>query len=105
MEPAWLNKKREIPSVVSSLYNDAKLSGAWIYHKSTRRFYTPDEFIENWPDIYQQSPRGKNNREDFQIMSPMAAIRQRAEWVAKANAELQEIMRKLESYNASFKIK
>ncbi|WP_433863108.1 hypothetical protein [Sphingobacterium thalpophilum] len=105
MEPAWLKKKKEIPSVVTSLYNDARIAGAWIYYVPKRQFYTPKEFIENWESVFYQSPRGKNNRADFQIMNPMAAIRQRAEWVAKASAELQEIMRKLEQYHAEFKAK
>jgi len=104
MESNWRDRKREVPSAVASLYSDAKLNGAWIYHIPTRRYYTPDEFMENWFVVFQQN-RSKNNRNEFQIMNPMAAIRQRAEWVTKANAELQEIMRKLESYNASFKIK
>lgn len=103
MTPDWLKKKKEIPSVVLSLKNDALATGSWIYQKSTRRFYTPEEFMENWERIYQQSPRGKNNREDFQIMNPMAAVRQRSLWVAKANAELQDVMKKLEAYQAQFK--
>ncbi|MCW8309643.1 hypothetical protein K7A41_00180 [Sphingobacterium sp. InxBP1] len=105
MQREWLKKNKEIPSVVTSLYNDAKLNGAWIYHKVTRRFYTPDEFLKDWSTIYFEGRRGADNRDAFQIMNPMAAIRQRAEWVAKASAELQEIMRKLEQYQAQFKVK
>lgn len=51
MEPAWLKKKKEIPSVVTSLYNDARMAGAWIYYVPKRQFYTPKEFIENWESI------------------------------------------------------
>ncbi|MDM1294302.1 hypothetical protein HX021_08320 [Sphingobacterium sp. N143] len=105
MEREWLKKKMEIPIVVKSMYNDAKLNGAWIYHKVTRKFYTPEEFLASWVRIYTEGRRGGSNRDDFQIMNPMAAVKQRAEWVAKANSELQEIMRKLEAYQAQFKPK
>ncbi|WP_447768356.1 hypothetical protein [Sphingobacterium faecium] len=103
MVPAWLDKKREIPTDVRSLINLARENNCWIYEQKTRIFYTPDEFLEKWPLLYHEGRRGINNNKEFAVKSPYVAIKQRAEWVKRANEELQAILKKLESYEAHFK--
>lgn len=103
MVPEWLNKKKETPGDVISLFNLAKLNNCWIYHNRTRIFYTPDEFLENWKHFFRESSRGINNNKEFAVKNPYVAIKQRAEWIKKANEELQLILTKLEGYEAEFK--
>ncbi|WP_400263082.1 hypothetical protein ACFX5U_08440 [Sphingobacterium sp. SG20118] len=103
MVPAWLDKKREIPSDVRALTNLARENNCWIYHIRTRIFYTPDEFMSQWTLLYTEGMKGLSNNKEFAVKSPYVAIKQRAEWVNKANEELQAILTKLESYEAEFK--
>lgn len=103
MTPAWLESKREIPNMVRTLVDNAKLYNCWIYHIKTRIFYTPEEFMAKWSLLYSEGRRGVDNYKEFALKSPYVAIKQRAEWINKANAELQVILTKLETYEAEFK--
>lgn len=102
MEPEWRNKKVEIPSDVKAIYQDALQNNCWVYHTTTRKFYTPIEFFENWKSIYREHKRYGSNQKDLIIMNPMAAIRQRAKWVDIANRELQEVLVKLKNSSANW---
>lgn len=107
--PEWLKKRHEpaeMPPHAVALYKDAKFSGSWIYDAKTRKFYTPDEFLEIWPRIYPEpGTRYSHDEPDIKIMNPLAAVRQRALWVEKAAAELQYILKKLEAYTGTFEKK
>ena len=103
MEPAWRNKIKEIPSNVKAIYQDAQLNNCWIYHQTTRKFYTPAEFLFQWQSIYREGRRHGSNEKDFLVMNPMAAIRQRAKWVNIANQELQDVLEKLQKSNPEWR--
>lgn len=54
--PLWHRKepqKKEMPSRAVALYKDAKVNECWIYHISKKKFYTPDEFADQWDDFYK----------------------------------------------------
>lgn len=105
--PAWRGKGQEVievPSHIIATYKNAYVNGCWIYDSKDRKFYTPLEFIDNWKNIYSELDHEKPNPK-LKVMNPMAAVRQRAEWVRKASEELQAVLEKLEKYNASFERK
>lgn len=106
--PLWHRKeqpkRKEMPSSVLATYKDAKVNNAWIYHVKSRKWFTPDEFFDQWDSVYIGKSMFNNNPE-FKIMNPLAAVRQRAQWVEKAGEELQSILKKLEDYSATFEKK
>jgi len=100
--PAWINRNKQTPSDVVSLIKTARVNGCWIFHERRQRFYTPDEFEENWEKVVHSD--GKvNNFKEFKIVNPMYAVRLCARWVDIANQRQQEILKKLEGYNGEFK--
>ncbi len=105
--PPWRNRqpeKKEMPSRAAALLKSAKVNDCWIYDITKKKFYTPEEFADQWESIYREPWEMRPNLE-FKVLSPMAAIKQRAEWVRNASEELQGILEKLEKYNASFERK
>ncbi|PVH27021.1 hypothetical protein [Sphingobacterium corticibacter] len=105
--PLWHRRepeKKEMPSKAAALYKSAKVNDCWIYDLIKKKFYTPEEFAEKWESVYREPGEIRPNLE-FKVMSPMAAIKQRAEWVRKASEELQAVLEKLEKYNVSFERK
>lgn len=93
----------ETPAEVSSLHRFAEQNHCWIYFEGDRKFYTPDEFLEQWKRLYKQEKTGFSNIKDFVVKNPFAAIRQRIEWVNKVNDELQSMLKKFEGYDMTFK--
>lgn len=105
--PAWHRKGAEVievPSHIIATYKNAYVNGCWIYDSKDRKFYTPLEFIDNLKKIYSGLDHDKPNPK-LRVMNPMAAIKQRAEWVRKASEEMQAVLTKLEQYHITFKKK
>ncbi|UXD67732.1 hypothetical protein [Sphingobacterium faecium] len=101
---AWgIEEKKEVPAEVTSLYRFALQNNCWIYYDHNRVFYTPEEFMDKWRQLYKQEHTGLSNIKDFAVKSPYAAIKQRAGWIKKANEELQALLEKLEGYDIQFK--
>lgn len=103
MEPWRVKEKEGIPAEVTSLHRFAIQNNCWIYHDNTRIFYTPEEFLEKWEQVYKEEHTGLSNIKDFAVKSPYAAIKQRAGWIKRANEELQALLKKLEGYDIQFK--
>ncbi|MGJ1204173.1 hypothetical protein [Sphingobacterium lactis] len=102
--PAWLTKKKEIPSEVLALIKDARVNGCWIYHESKRTFYTPEELEAQWDRIIYINNK-MNNLRDFKKVTPIFAVRTCAHWLQVTNAKFQEVILKFDQYTYEFKSK
>ena len=101
MEKPWLAEKKEVPPEVLAIIKNARVNGCWIYRESAKEFYTPEEFESNWKNIVRDGKR--NNFGDFKIVTPLFAVRLTAKWVDIANKKMQEVIEKLQGYEATFK--
>ena len=99
-----MNRNKLTPSDVVSLIKTVWVNGFWIYHERHQRLYTLEELEENWIKVVHSD--GKvNNFKEFKIVNPMYAVRLCERWIDIANQREQEILKKLEGYNAEFKVK
>lgn len=86
-----------MPSWVIVFAREARLQNCWIYCKTSKKFYTPEELEADWKALHREHRKtGASNEGDFVLKVPEAAIRQRAEWVKRASQELDAI---IEKYN------
>lgn len=88
----------EMPGWCYNMIKEARFHNCWIYSKRTKDFYTPDEFENKWKAHCTTDRRNADLSEEYCIKFPHVAIRQRAEWVRKASAELDAIMKKYEEF-------
>jgi len=102
MIPPWLNRKLEIPAEVTALVKSARVNKCWIYDKKKRVYYTAEEFAQSWNRIIDSEMESDRITQGFSIVNPFFAVKQRVEWVNKANAELQAIMEKLKEYESEW---
>lgn len=85
----------KIPANFDVLAKTARVNNCLIYHKPSKKWFTPEEF-EKWPaEISQTRTFRKDNASDFVIVKPQFILKQRIEWVNKANEELQRIIKLL----------
>lgn len=83
----------KIPANFDVLAKTARVNGCLIYHRPSKKWFTPEEF-EEWPaEISQTRTFRKDNAADFVIVQPQFILKQRIEWVNRANEELQKILR------------
>ena len=52
------------------LIKEAKVSNMWIYKKSTKQWFTPDEFEKFISPVREQKSRQGNGYEDYVIRDP-----------------------------------
>ena len=80
-----------VPANFEVLAKTARVNNCVIYYKPTKVWFTPDELLEG-PSVITQSRKLKGtNVADFSIVKPEFILKQRIEWVNKANEELQRI--------------
>ncbi|GEM_PF-2003556 len=82
----------KIPANFAVLAKTARVNKCLIYHKPSKKWFTPEEF-EAWPsEISQTRTYRSDNAADFALVQPHFILKQRIEWVNKANEELQRIV-------------
>lgn len=83
----------KIPANFDVLAKTARVNGCLIYHRPSKKWFTPEEFEDCPAEISQTRTFRKDNAAEFVIVQPQFILKQRIEWVNKANAELQRILR------------
>ncbi|SMG32528.1 hypothetical protein [Sphingobacterium psychroaquaticum] len=87
MEPAWMNKERDMPYGVDVLVRTAKQNKCLIFCVSNRCFYTPQEMLDSWESIFPMRAE-INVFERFKLKTPSQALDICSKWQHK----VQEIM-------------
>lgn len=90
--------KRQVPPTIWKKYHEAVQADCWIYHSTTHQWYTPAEFLENWPKLYRESRYGADNLADFKIMDAMAGERAYKKQMRDAMAAYLKFRSKIEAY-------
>lgn len=67
----------------------------WIYKKSTKRWFTPDEFQQFIEPVREHKRRQGNGYEDYVIRDPKDGLRERIAVLEKVHKELQSYSEKL----------
>lgn len=109
MEVSWDEYRRklreEIPPSMVSLASEARLSNCWIYHHTTKKWYTPEEFLEHARVLFKQK-RDKDNMKEFAVMDPMAGLRVRMETMRKVSEEVMAFQNRINEYfNVKLEVK
>ncbi|GAA4137871.1 hypothetical protein GCM10022216_14360 [Sphingobacterium kyonggiense] len=89
------NKRPEpgrIPANFLVLAKTARVNGCLIYHKPSKKWFTPDELEAGPSEISQTRTYRSDNAADFALVQPHFILKQRIQWVNKANEELQRIL-------------
>lgn len=90
------------------IYKTAKANGCFIFRKSTKKWYTPEEFNEDIPNIIQKGNKGEtmNLASDFVIKSPFEALKFYNKWHKLVLDKILEIESKIDKdYHLEFKPK
>lgn len=104
MEAGWINKKKldtEMPPSIKSLIKDAWYAECWIYQKSTKRWYTPQEFKQQWQSLFRTSIYKSDlsdNFDDFTIRSPYVGLTERIKALKRVTEEVTAFKEKIDQY-------
>ncbi|MGJ1432878.1 hypothetical protein ACR79M_14985 [Sphingobacterium spiritivorum] len=91
-----------------ALTRTAKANNCFIFRKSTKVWYTPDELTEAVPSINVTGNKGETMlpASDFVIMDPFAAVKYYNKWLRSLTDMIGEIERKItDNYSVEFKSK
>lgn len=82
----------------SVIYKTAKANGCFIFHKPTKKWYTPEEFKADVPNIQRSGNRGeiKNLASEFAIKSPYEALKFYNKWLKLVTDKIAEIESKID---------
>lgn len=97
MEPAWMRVK-DSPGAAEkkAIYQEALLSGCWIYSKVSKRWYTPDEFMASEETV--QKHRGDNDSYKFAVKHPLIGLQERIDLLKRTQEEINSFNQKIHSY-------
>ena len=93
---------KSVPDELKLTLRLAKDNGWWIYQRSTKKWYTPQEFQNEAFRLLVKEPGGHTNGYDFVPMNPWDGLRRRVDYLQKVMTETIEFSRRLEAhYKAS----
>lgn len=98
--PEWRKSNigsRDIPESMGWLIKEAKIHEMWIYHRTTKKWYTPEEFEKVAWQLYSSDSR-RNNYSDFAIMDPMAGLNLRLQTLTKVLTEVNDFKKRIDEY-------
>ncbi|MGJ1369552.1 hypothetical protein [Sphingobacterium spiritivorum] len=91
-----------------ALTRTAKANNCFIFRKSTKVWYTPDELTEAVPSINVTGNKGESMlpASDFVIMDPFAAIKYYNKWLKSLTEMICDVETKIsENFTVEFKNK
>lgn len=96
-EPAWM-QVRESPGAAEkkAKYQEAILSGCWIYSKVSKKWYTPLEFMESTETI--SSHRGRADGSNFVVKHPLVGLQERIDLLKRTHEEIDTFNKRIHSY-------
>ncbi|MGJ1419973.1 hypothetical protein ACR79T_10130 [Sphingobacterium spiritivorum] len=86
----------------------AKANNSFIFRKSTKKWYTPEELTEAVPHINVTGNKGETllPASDFVVMDPFAAVRYYNKWLKSLTEMICEIENKIsDNYTVKFSAK
>lgn len=97
MEPAWM-KVKDSPGAAQkkAIYQEALLSGCWIYSTSSKKWYTPAEFMESTETVHTQ--RDTNDGYKFVVKHPLIGLQERIDLLKRTQEEIDRFNKKIHNY-------
>lgn len=97
MKPAWMQVK-DSPGAAEkkAIYQEALMSGCWIYSKGSKRWYTPDEFMASEETVNMH--RNNSDGYKFAVKHPLIGLQERIDLLKRTQEEINTFNQKIHSY-------
>lgn len=89
-------KARNNFTTIESIVRKSKHDKFWIYRRSSKKWYTPEEFAEWFADERTANP--EDFLKDFLIADPIEGLRQNYSNLLRCSAEAEAFARKIANY-------
>ena len=96
-KPLWM-QVRESPGAAAkkAIYQEAIISGCWIYSTVSKRWYTPEEFIASTETV--STHRDKNDGHKFVVKHPLVGLQERIDLLNRTHKEIDAFNKKIHIY-------
>jgi hypothetical protein len=97
MNQSWKNRIKD-PYYNAKLVHakDAHAAGCWVYSVSTKKLYTPREFMDSDEQVHIH--RGKEDAARFKIVDPRGMLASIIEDIKYRSAEAAELQKRIYDY-------
>ncbi|MNL24325.1 hypothetical protein D3C87_1457530 [compost metagenome] len=97
VKPAWL-QVRDAPGAAEkkAIYQEALLSGCWIYSKVSKKWYTPEEFMASEETVKKH--RGDNDAYKFAVKDPLIGLQERIDLLHRTSQEIDIFNKRIHNY-------
>lgn len=89
---------KSVPREFALILRMAKEKGLWIYQKSEKKWFTPDEFREVAHRLIKREPGGHSNQWDFHTADPWEGLRLRIEYLERVTQQIRDFSNRLEAF-------
>lgn len=95
--PAWM-QVRDAPGAAEkkAIYQEALLSGCWIYSKVSKRWYTPEEFMDSEETVNKH--RGSDDGKKFVVKHPLIGLQERIDVLHRTSQEIDAFNKRIHNY-------
>lgn len=97
VEPRWM-QVRDLPGAAEkkAIFQEALISGCWIYSTVSKKWYTPEEFMAS-PETVRKH-RDTNDSKKFVVKHPNVGKQQRIDYLKRASEELDVFCKRIDNY-------
>jgi hypothetical protein len=91
-------KVKESPAAAAkkAMYQEALLSGCWIYSKVSKKWYTPLEFMNSTEVINEH--RGRPDATNFAVKHPLIGLQERIDLLKRTQEEIDKFNQRIHNY-------
>ncbi|SMC53154.1 hypothetical protein [Pedobacter nyackensis] len=95
--PLWM-QVRESPGAAAkkAIYQEAIISGCWIFSTVSKKWYTPDEFMASTETVHMH--RDKDDGRKFVVKHPLVGLQERIDLLHRTAKEIDEFNKRLHNY-------
>jgi hypothetical protein len=89
---------KESPAAAAkkAMYQEAIISGCWIYSKVSKKWYTPLEFM-NSTEVISES-RGRPDASNFAVKHPLLGLQERINLLKRTQEEIDSFNSRIHNY-------
>lgn len=97
MEPNWM-KVKDSPGAAQkkAIYQEALISGCWIFSTVSKKWYTPSEFMASEETIHTH--RTSNDGYKFVVKHPLIGLQERIDLLKRTQEEIDSFNRRIHQY-------
>lgn len=95
--PRWLDVK-DAPGAAQkkAIFQEALISGCWIYSTVSKKWYTPDEFMASEETVHKH--RDTDDSKKFVVKHPLIGLQERIDYLKRASEETDNFNKRIHNY-------